>query len=112
LFSRLSDVSTTGVLDEMKSLMIATALLVLSGCERAAEVEQLSEEKQQQVTKPVRFTTEQVTLSNQRDIYLITDQETGCQYFSGHNGYDTNVFMTPRLNADGTQMCRKGQVTQ
>jgi hypothetical protein len=92
----------------MKLLMIATALLVLSGCERAAEVERLSKEKQQQVTEP-EFITEHVDIDGERDIYLTTDLETGCQYFSGHNGYDTNVFMTPRLNADGTQYCRKGQ---
>jgi hypothetical protein len=89
----------------MKLLMIATALLVLSGCERAVEVELQSREKP--VTKPAEFNEEYIS-TDTSGLYLITDNVTGCQYFypigSGRSA-------TPRMNADGTQYCRKDQVT-
>lgn len=87
----------------MKLLMIATAFLVLSGCERAAEVEQQSRLEEQQVTtyKPVQeFTVEY----RARYTYLIIDEVTGCQYVVFTSSGDS---ITPRLNSDGTQVCHK-----
>lgn len=88
----------------MKLLMIATALLVLSGCNVETKPDGSLDVKEKQVAEP-EFTLEQTSV---RLIKVLVDDETGCQYlFSGGD----SVSVTPRLNADGTQMCRKA-VTQ
>lgn len=92
----------------MKLLMIATALLVLSGCERAAEVEQQSRLNEQQVTTPEpvpEFSAREIGIAGAPPaIYILTDNETGCQYIGK---YGDNGPLTPRLNHLGKPICNK-----
>lgn len=83
----------------MKLLMIATALLVLSGCNEEVKTVPVEIEPKEQVTEPEEFTLERkVGLA----VWLITDNVTGCQYVL----HDSSGLI-PRLNANGTQYCRK-----
>lgn len=93
----------------MKLLMIATALLVLSGCERAAEVEQQSRLEEQQVSEPAEFTVREIRVEGAApNFYILTDEVTGCQYLAK---YGSNGPVTPRLNHLGKPICNDKAVT-
>jgi hypothetical protein len=93
----------------MKLLMIATALLVLSGCSKADDEfpDSVPYEQQEQVIKPDKLTVTRIRIDSDNALFMVVDRETGCQYFGINKGYNGSLSITPRMNADGTQMCRK-----
>lgn len=66
--------------------VVIVALLLLTGCQKTGSGE-----------------APQIGTSS--DVRLWTDKDTGCQYFYSSNANGSGAFLTPRMAADGTQVC-------